>query len=180
MRDGDVGEDTHSQPLRVVGGARGEESRQRVVARDDEASEVGEELAAEVEDDEEEVQGGEADGGVGLGDTGLLLKVVEGGVLGELQRRGQYADRVSPDGMRCGGDGICCAYLLVEGAEVLLRLILGGRHDCDGGRRKAKGWEGEESCVRLWAELRVEPDGDVRSGLRGQKMDDDGGEWAGS
>lgn len=58
---------------------------QRVVARDDEAGDVGQELAAEVEDDEEEVQGDKTNDGVDLGDRGLLLEVVESRVLGELR-----------------------------------------------------------------------------------------------
>lgn len=74
----------HSQPLRVVRGAGGEESIERVVAGDDEASQVGEELATEVEDDEEDVDDNEADEGVGLGNADLRLNVVQGGVLGEL------------------------------------------------------------------------------------------------
>lgn len=63
----------------------GEQSLQRVVARDDEAGDVGQELAAEVEDDEEEVQGDKTNDGVDLGDRGLLLEVVESRVLGELR-----------------------------------------------------------------------------------------------
>lgn len=63
----------------------GEQSLQRVVARDDEAGNVGQELAAEVEDDEEEVQGDKTNDGVDLGDRGLLLEVVESRVLGELR-----------------------------------------------------------------------------------------------
>lgn len=63
----------------------GEQSLQRVVARDDEAGDVGQELATEVEDDEEEVQGDKTNDGVDLGDRGLLLEVVESRVLGELR-----------------------------------------------------------------------------------------------
>ena len=62
----------------------GEESTKRVVARDDETSQVGQKLASEVENNEEEVESAETDGGIGLGNTSLLLEVVEGGVLGEL------------------------------------------------------------------------------------------------
>ena len=76
---------THRQPLRVVIRRGGEEGVERVVARDDEAGKVGEQLAAEVEDDEEEVEGGDADDGVGLGDARRLLEVVEGRVLGQLR-----------------------------------------------------------------------------------------------
>lgn len=78
---------TYSQPLGVIFGRGGEESRERVVARDDEASKVGEELAAEVEDDHEEVKSAEANGGVGLGNARGLLDGVEGGILGQLISR---------------------------------------------------------------------------------------------
>ena len=62
----------------------GEESAQRVVPRNDEASKVGEELASQVEDNEEEVKSTKADDGIGLGDTRSLLEVVQKGVLGQL------------------------------------------------------------------------------------------------
>jgi hypothetical protein len=61
-----------------------EESTERVVAGNDETSQVGQKLASEVEDNEEEVESADTDGGIGLGNTSLLLEVVEGGVLGEL------------------------------------------------------------------------------------------------
>ena len=76
---------SHSQPLSVILARGGEQSVHGVVARDDEAGHVGEKLATEVEDDEEEVESGEADEGVGLGDTALLLEVAQGGVLAQLQ-----------------------------------------------------------------------------------------------
>lgn len=102
LQDGKESKDNPvRQPLGVVSSARSEQGVQRVVAGNDKASKVGEQLAAEVEDDEEEVESGEADDGVGLGNTGLLLKVVQGGVLGEL---------------------------LVERSKVVLRLLLCGRH----------------------------------------------------
>lgn len=61
---------------------------ERVVARDDEASEVGEELATEIEDDEEEVESGDSNDDIRLRDTSLLLEVVQRRVLGELQSLG--------------------------------------------------------------------------------------------
>lgn len=66
-------------------GARRKEGVHRVVTGDDEASKVGEELATEVEDDKEEVESTEADEGIGLWHARLALKVVKGGVLGELR-----------------------------------------------------------------------------------------------
>jgi hypothetical protein len=50
-----------------VGSEKGLEG---VIAWDNETGNVGQELTAEVEDDEEEVEGDEADEGVGLGDAG--------------------------------------------------------------------------------------------------------------
>jgi hypothetical protein len=70
--------------LSVIDLAGGEQSVQRVVAGDDESSNVDKELASNVEEDEEEVEAGKTEDSVGLGDGGLLLEVVEGGVLGEL------------------------------------------------------------------------------------------------
>lgn len=127
----------YSQPLGVVGRGRGEESVERVVARDDEAGNVGEELATNVEDDEEEVEGGKAKSSVGLGEASLLLKVVENGVLGKLWRGKlgvsdddaqieEECDRAARPERGRRGD----AYLLVENPEVVLRLFLGRRHDC--------------------------------------------------
>lgn len=76
---------TYSQPLSIIRSIMREEGVERVVARDDEASKVGEQLAAQVEDDEEEVQRSETDSAVGLRYAGLLLDVVEGGVFGQLE-----------------------------------------------------------------------------------------------
>jgi hypothetical protein len=84
---------TNSQPLGIILGVGREEGLERVVPGDDEAGKVSEQLATEVEDDEEEVERRDADGSVGLGDASLLLDVVQGGVLGELgQGRGQRAN----------------------------------------------------------------------------------------
>lgn len=84
---------TYSQPLRVIILALGEEGTKGVVAGDDEASKVGQELATEVEDDEEEVKGDDPNDGIGLGNTGLFLKVVERGVFGQLELRVSQASR---------------------------------------------------------------------------------------
>lgn len=66
--------------------AGSEESVHGVVAGDDETGEVGEKLPTKVEDDEEEVESSNADGCVSLGNASLLLKLVQGGVLGQLSR----------------------------------------------------------------------------------------------
>lgn len=75
---------TYSQPLSVIVLVLGEQGTEGVVSGDDEASQVGQELTTEVEDDEEEVEGSKTDDGVGLGDTSASLEVVQGGVLGQL------------------------------------------------------------------------------------------------
>lgn len=77
----------YGQPLSVVRRAGGEESVQGVVARDGETGNVGQELAAEVEDDEEEVESDHADNSVGLGHRGAALEVDERGILAELRCR---------------------------------------------------------------------------------------------
>jgi hypothetical protein len=71
--------------LGVINLAGAEQGVQRVVAGDDEASNVDKKLASNVKEDEEEVQASETQDGVGLGDGCLLLEVVEGGVLAKLQ-----------------------------------------------------------------------------------------------
>jgi hypothetical protein len=70
--------------LSVVDLAGGEEGIQRVVAGNNESSNVDKELASDVEKDEEEVQARKTKDGVDLGYGRLLLEVVEGGVLGQL------------------------------------------------------------------------------------------------
>lgn len=84
---------TYGKPLGIILLVGGKERVERVVSGEDEASKVGEELAAEVEDDKEEVESNKADGGIGLGNAGGLLEVVEGRVLGQLLslRRVSYA-----------------------------------------------------------------------------------------
>lgn len=74
----------HDAYLSVVDFAGAEERIQRVVARNDETGNVDEELAGNVEEDEEEVQAGETENSIDLGDGGLLLEVVEGGVFGQI------------------------------------------------------------------------------------------------
>jgi hypothetical protein len=75
---------THGQPLGVVLLGIGEQGAQRVVARNHETGKVCEKLATDVEDDQEEVESSNADDGIGLGNTKLLLEIVKGGVFGEL------------------------------------------------------------------------------------------------
>jgi hypothetical protein len=56
------------EPLGVVDFAGAEQGVEGVVAGDDESSNVDEELASNVEEDEEEVQAGEAKNSIDLGD----------------------------------------------------------------------------------------------------------------
>lgn len=69
----------------VISLAGSEESLKGVVAGDGKAGEVGEELSANVEEDGEEVEGGNAKDYIDLGDRGLGLQVVEGAILGQLE-----------------------------------------------------------------------------------------------
>lgn len=75
---------TYCEPLAIIGLTTGEEGAQRVVGWDGKAGSVDQELAGNVKEDEEEVQGAEAECDVDLGDAGLLLEVVEDGVFAEL------------------------------------------------------------------------------------------------
>lgn len=92
------------KPLRVVVFRGGEKRFKRVVTRDDEAGEVGQELTAEVEDDKEEVESDQADDSIRLRDSGLLLEINKSRVPGELS---------------------------VELADVVLDTFLRGSHLCD-------------------------------------------------
>jgi hypothetical protein len=70
--------------LGVVGLGGGEEGVKRVEGRDDESSNIDEKLASDVEEDQGEVEDTKTKDDVDLGDAGLLLKLVELGVLGKL------------------------------------------------------------------------------------------------
>jgi hypothetical protein len=75
---------TYGQPLGVITLLRSEESLEGVVGRDDEAGGVDEELSSDVEEDKEEVEGAETENNVDLGNVGLLLKLLQLRVLGQL------------------------------------------------------------------------------------------------
>lgn len=79
-----VEKSTYGQPLSVIARLGGEESLERVVGRNNETSGVDEELSGNVEEDEEEVEGAETENDVDLGDVGLLLKLLQLRVLGQL------------------------------------------------------------------------------------------------
>jgi len=85
LKDGQEGvDDPVRQPLSIIDLAGAEQGRQRVITRNDEAGDVDEESASNVEEDQEEVEGSETKDDVDLGNRGLLLEVVEGGVFGQL------------------------------------------------------------------------------------------------
>lgn len=121
---------TNSQPLGIILGVGSEEGLQGVVARNDEASEVGEELAAEIEDDKEEVESSETDGSVSLGNARLLLQVAEGGVFAELGRLVSERTQRQRDGeaRRHALQGVVLIYLLVERSKIVLRFLLCRSH----------------------------------------------------
>lgn len=73
--------------LGVIGGTLGEQGLERVVTRQEETSQVDEELASNVKEDQEKVDSHKAQDGVNLGDGGLTLQVVENGVLGQLSEK---------------------------------------------------------------------------------------------
>lgn len=72
--------------MRVVGLAAGEQRLERVIRWECESSSVDQELAGDIKEDEEEVQGTEAEHDVNFRNAGLLLEVVEDWVLGQFPR----------------------------------------------------------------------------------------------
>lgn len=76
----------NSSYLSVICGTSSKQRMKRVISRNQETGKVNQELAGNVEEDEEEVDSYETEDGVDLGDRGLSLEVVEKRVLGELQK----------------------------------------------------------------------------------------------
>lgn len=72
--------------LSVIGGTGSEESLKRVVTGNQETGKVDEELASDVEENQEEVDANQTQDRIDLGDVGLALQVVKNGVLRELYR----------------------------------------------------------------------------------------------
>lgn len=70
--------------LSVVGTTGGEESLHGVVTGQEETGQVNQEVASDVEEDQEEVDADQTQDSVDLGDRGLSLQVVQDRVLGEL------------------------------------------------------------------------------------------------
>lgn len=75
---------SYGEPLSVIGGADAEQRFERVVRREREAGGVDEELAGNIEEDEEEVERAETENDVCLRDVGLLFEVAQGRVSGQL------------------------------------------------------------------------------------------------
>jgi hypothetical protein len=67
--------------LSIIGLAGAKQSFQRIVSGNDEASKVDEELASNVEEDEEEIQGEKTEDDIDFGYRRLALEVVEGRIL---------------------------------------------------------------------------------------------------
>jgi len=72
------------QPLSIIHLACAEQCVQRIVSGDDEAGKVDQELASDVEEDQEAVDTGKAEEDIDFGNVRLLLEVIEDGVSGEL------------------------------------------------------------------------------------------------
>ena len=68
----------------VVNFAGAEQCFQGIVSGKDKTSEVDQEFAPNVKEDKEEVETDKAEESINLGNAGLLLKVIESGVFGEL------------------------------------------------------------------------------------------------
>ena len=114
---------THGQPLGVIALAGGEEGLEGVVGGDDEAGGVDEELSGDVEEDKEEVEGAEAENNVDLGNVGLLLKLLQLRVLGQLLvELGQVELGCS------GGQSVCDA---LGKATTIAALAQADSCDCD-------------------------------------------------
>ena len=113
---------THGQPLGVIALAGGEKGLEGVVGGDDEAGGVDEELSGNVEEDKEEVEGAEAENNVDLGDVGLLLKLLQLRVLGQLLvELGQVE-------LRCSGGQSGCDAL---GKATTIAALADSCDDCD-------------------------------------------------
>lgn len=119
---------------------RTEEGLEGEVARDDKAGNVCQELATEVENDEEEVEASKTHDGIGLGDGGAPLEVNEDGVLGELE---ELRARISIQ--------LSCAWVGVGNPIPLGRAV---RYSAEHGPEGKTSWRWcrdvilEELCVR--------------------------------
>lgn len=68
--------------LSIIDLASGKQSIKRVIPRDQEPGKVDEEFSSDIEEDQEKINSDKAEKGIDLGDRGLLLQVVESGILG--------------------------------------------------------------------------------------------------
>jgi len=76
---------SYCQPLSIIHLACAEQCVKRIVSWDDEAGKVDQELASNVEEDQEAVDTGKAEEDIDFGNVRLLLEVIEDGVSGELR-----------------------------------------------------------------------------------------------
>lgn len=70
--------------MRIINLAGAKQGFEGVIARNQKSGEVDQKLASNVEEDEEEVQANDTEESIDLRNGGLLLKVVEGRILGKL------------------------------------------------------------------------------------------------
>ena len=81
--------------LSIINFAGREQGRQRVVAGNDKTSDVNEELAGDVKEDQEEVKCRDTQNSVDLGHRRLLLEIVESGVFRQLGAHKVVSDMFS-------------------------------------------------------------------------------------
>ena len=77
---------TYRQPLCIVRFADTEKCFQRIISGNDETSQINEKRPSNIEKDQEEVETDKAEEDINLRNTGLLLKIVESRILGQLSR----------------------------------------------------------------------------------------------
>jgi len=109
LKDGEESIDNPvCQPLSIISLATAKQCLEGVVSWQDEAGEVDEELAANVEEDEKEVEPDKAEEDVDLWDIGLLLEIVEGRILAELfiDLRDLSLGSVLKGHLESGGSGV--------------------------------------------------------------------------
>ena len=72
----------YREPLSVITLANTEQGFEGIVPRNHKSGNIGQELSANIEEDEEEVSCNQSEEGVDLGDRGLFLQVVQSRILG--------------------------------------------------------------------------------------------------
>lgn len=142
----------------VINPACAEKSLQRIVSWDHETSKVDQECTTDVEEDEEEVEANQTEEGIGFRNVGLLLEIVEGRILRQLEaqksakrRRSVQTQRLEPLHIvvfrnswcrlrACDIGVVTCArtsrqitrwdtHVFVELIEIVLSFVLEGHFD---------------------------------------------------